>query len=67
MYFIILYNRTIGKTEMILSEADHKIAFKLFEDKTVEYRDSADIEVNYITADDEADLKKCGGRFFNCE
>ena len=38
MYFIVVYNRTTGYTDKILSQADPDKAFKLFQDKEYEYR-----------------------------
>jgi hypothetical protein len=58
MYFIVVYNRTTGYTDKILSQADPDKAFKLFQDKEYEYQDNKDISVNYVTADNEADLRK---------
>jgi hypothetical protein len=65
MNFIIIYNKSTGYTEEILPEEDNDIAFELFKSKTDEFEDNKDIEVNYVTADDEADLKKYWKRFFN--
>jgi len=64
MYYILIFNRKTGKTEKIFPEADHTKAYKFFEEKDTEYAKDPDIEVNYVTADNEADLKKTWGRFF---
>jgi hypothetical protein len=65
MNFIIVYNRATGYTDKIIPEADNDKAYELFEATDLEYEDNPDIEVNYVTAKDEANLRKYWGRFFN--
>jgi hypothetical protein len=60
-----MYNKATGYTEEILPEEDNDTAFELFKSKTDEFKDNKDIEVNYVTAENEADLKKYWKRFFN--
>jgi hypothetical protein len=64
MYYILIFNRKTGKTEKIFPEADHTKAYKLFEEKDIAYENDPDIEVNYVSADNEEELKKIWKRFF---
>ena len=64
MNYILIYNGNTGKTEQIIPEADHTKAYNMFEAKDQEYADNQDIEVNYVTADSDVDLRKTWRRFF---
>jgi hypothetical protein len=65
MYFIIIYDKSIGKTVKVIpfEEEDADKAFEAMSSKTDDFKNYEDIEINLVTADNEADLKKQWGRF----
>jgi hypothetical protein len=67
MYFIVIYDKSIGKTVKIISfeDEDYKKAFEAMSSKTDDFKNYEDIEINLVTADNEVDLRKQWGRFFN--
>jgi hypothetical protein len=65
MYFIVIYDKSIGKTAKIIpfEDEDYKKAFETMSSKTDDFKNYDNIEINLVTADNEADLKKQWGRF----
>jgi len=64
MHYILIFDRTTGRTKQIISEPDSNKAYELFKSLDYEYSEDLAIEVNYLTARDDADLKKVFRRFF---
>jgi hypothetical protein len=63
MHYVLVYNRNTSKTEKIIPEADFHKTFELFK----QYQNDEkydDREIIFVTADNEADLKKYWGRYF---
>jgi hypothetical protein len=65
MYFIVIWDRSIGQTVKVIPFEDEESdkAFEMMYSKTDDFKNDDNIEVNLVTADNEADLKKQWGRF----
>lgn len=64
MEYIIVYNMATGKIEKVIPAQDPNTALAQWHGTLDAYADKKDIDVNFVLADNEAELHKYWGRSF---